>query len=237
MEPEERIRMIPIRDINPSKTFPTVSVAIIVICSVVWLYEWSLSKKILMTVQGQVSALDVFIRQFGLVPAEILERPYTLLTHMFLHGGWFHIIGNMWFLWVFGDNVEDRLGKFKYVVFYITTGLVAALTQTFISLLFGGGHVPMVGASGAVSGVLGAYMKLFPHARVLALVPVFFFMALTEIPAVIFIGLWFFIQLVNGVVSLPAVGLGGVAWWAHIGGFLAGYLLIDKLFLRRRYYY
>ena len=237
MEPEERIRMIPIRDINPSRTFPAVNVAIIVICSVVWLYEWSLSRKILMTVQGQVSALDVFIRQFGLVPAEIVERPYTLLTHMFLHGGWFHIIGNMWFLWVFGDNVEDRLGKLKYVIFYITTGLVAALTQTFISLLFGGGHVPMVGASGAVSGVLGAYMKLFPHARVLALVPVFFFMTFMEIPAVIFIGLWFFIQMVNGVVSLPMVGLGGVAWWAHIGGFLAGYFLIDKLFLKRRYYY
>ena len=237
MEPEERIRMIPIRDINPSRTFPVVNVAIIVICSVVWLYEWSLSRKILMTVQGQVSALDVFIRQFGLVPAEIVERPYTLLTHMFLHGGWFHIIGNMWFLWVFGDNVEDRLGKLKYVIFYITTGLVAALTQTFISLLFGGGHVPMVGASGAVSGVLGAYMKLFPHARVLALVPVFFFMTFMEIPAVIFIGLWFFIQMVNGVVSLPMVGLGGVAWWAHIGGFLAGYFLIDKLFLKRRYYY
>ena len=237
MEPEERIRMIPIRDINPSRTFPVVNVTIIVICSMVWLYEWSLSRKILMTVQGQVSALDVFIRQFGLVPAEIVERPYTLLTHMFLHGGWFHIIGNMWFLWVFGDNVEDRLGKLKYVIFYITTGLVAALTQTFISLLFGGGHVPMVGASGAVSGVLGAYMKLFPHARVLALVPVFFFMTFMEIPAVIFIGLWFFIQMVNGVVSLPMVGLGGVAWWAHIGGFLAGYFLIDKLFLKRRYYY
>ena len=95
--------MIPIRDINPSKTFPTVNVIIIVICSAVWLYEWSLSKKVLMTVQGQISAFDLFIRQFGLVPAEILERPYTLLTHMFLHGGWFHIIGNMWFLWVFGD--------------------------------------------------------------------------------------------------------------------------------------
>jgi len=193
--------MIPIRDINPSRTFPAVNVAIIVLCSLVWLYEWRLSDRILVTLQGQISALEVFIRQFGLVPAEVFARPYTLVTHMFLHGSWFHIIG------------------------------------TFISLVFGGGHVPMVGASGAVSGILGAYMKMFPHARVLALVPVFFFMTFVEIPALVFIGLWFFIQLINGVISLPLVGLGGVAWWAHIGGFVVGYLLIDKFLQRDRYYY
>ncbi len=229
--------MIPIRDINPSRTFPIVNVAIIVICSLIWLYEWRLSDRILVTLQGQVSALELFIRQFGLVPAEVFARPYTLVTHMFLHGSWFHIIGNMWFLWVFGDNVEDRLGRFKYVVFYLLCGLGAAFAQTFISLVFGGGHVPMVGASGAVSGILGAYMRMFPHARVLALVPVFFFMTFVEIPALVFIGLWFFIQLVNGVISLPLVGLGGVAWWAHIGGFVVGYLLIDKFLQRDRYYY
>ncbi len=229
--------MIPIRDLNPSRSFPVVNVSIIVICSLVWLYEWSLSGRVLLTLQGQVSALDIFIQEYGLVPAEVLKQPHTMLTHMFLHGGWFHIIGNMWFLWVFGDNVEDRLGKFKYVVFYLSTGLAAALTQTFVSLLFGGGNVPMVGASGAVSGVLGAYMKLFPHARILALVPVFFFLTFVELPALVFIGLWFLIQILNGIVSLPLVGLGGVAWWAHIGGFIAGYSLIDKLFLRRRYYY
>ncbi len=229
--------MIPIRDINPSRTFPIVNVAIIVVCSLIWLYEWRLSDRILVTLQGQVSALELFIRQFGLVPAEVFARPYTLVTHMFLHGSWFHIIGNMWFLWVFGDNVEDRLGRFKYVVFYLLCGLGAAFAQTFISLVFGGGHVPMVGASGAVSGILGAYMRMFPHARVLALVPVFFFMTFVEIPALVFIGLWFFIQLVNGVISLPLVGLGGVAWWAHIGGFVVGYLLIDKFLQRDRYYY
>jgi len=214
--------MIPIRDINPSRTFPAVNVAIIAICSLIWLYEWSLSGKVLITFQGQVSALELFIRQFGLVPAEV--------------GSWFHIIGNMWFLWVFGDNVEDRVGKLKYVVFYLLCGFGAAFAQTFISLVFGGGQVPMVGASGAVSGILGAYVKMFPHARVLALVPVFFFMTFVEIPALVFIGLWFFIQLVNGIISLPMVGLGGVAWWAHIGGFVAGYLLIDKFLPRHRYY-
>jgi len=229
--------MIPIRDINPSRTFPIVNVAIIVICSFVWLYEWSLSHKLIITVEGRTTALEIFIAQYGLVPALVLERPYTLITHMFMHGSWFHIIGNMWFLWVFGDNVEDRLGKLRYIVFYLAAGLSAALIQTVISVLFGGGHVPMVGASGAVSGILGAYLRMFPHARILALVPVFFFMTFMELPAVVFIGLWFFIQLMNGIISLPLVGLGGVAWWAHIGGFLAGYFLIDKFFPRRRYYY
>ncbi len=229
--------MIPIRDINPSRTFPIVNIAIIAICSVVWLYEWSLSQKVLLTYYGKVNAFDLFIKQFGLVPSEVLSKPYTLLTHMFMHGGWLHIVGNMWFLWVFGDNIEDRIGKFRYVIFYITTGLAAAFSQIAISLTFGGGDVPMVGASGAVSGVLGAYMKLFPHAKVLALVPVFFFMTFMEIPAVVFIGLWFLIQIVNGVVSIPVVGLGGVAWWAHVGGFVAGYLLIDKFMGGRRYYY
>ena len=228
--------MIPIRDINPSRTFPLVNVIIIVICSILWLYEWGLSNKVVVTLSGPVTAFDLFIREFGLVPAELFQRPYTLLTHMFLHGGWLHIIGNMWFLWVFGDNVEDSLGRFRYLIFYLSAGLGAALTQTLISLAFGGGEVPMVGASGAVSGVLGAYMKLYPHARVLALVPIFFFLTFMEIPAIVFIGMWFLIQLLNGIMTLPAVGLGGVAWWAHIGGFLVGYFLIDK-FLPRRYYW
>ncbi len=229
--------MIPIRDINPSRSFPVVNVSIIVICSLVWLHEWRLSDKVLLTFEGPVNAFEAFIRKYGLVPSEILERPYTLFTHMFLHGGWFHIIGNMWFLWVFGDNVEDRLGKLRYILFYISCGLGAALAQTAVSLAFGGGNVPMVGASGAVSGVLGAYMRMFPHARVLALVPVFFFLTFVEIPALVFIGLWFLIQLVNGIVSLPMVGLGGVAWYAHIGGFIVGYLLIGRFLPARRYYY
>jgi len=227
--------MIPIRDINPSRSFPLINVALIVISSLIWLYQWKLSGTSILTIAGPISKFEIFIREFGLVPSEIPQRPYTLLTHMFLHGGWFHIIGNMWFLWVFGDNVEDRLGKFRYFIFYILTGLAAALTQTFISLLAGGGNVPMVGASGAVSGVLGAYLRLYPHARVLSLVPVFFFLTFVELPAIIFIGLWFLIQILNGILSLPVQGLGGVAWWAHIGGFVAGYLLIGKM-VPKRYY-
>jgi len=219
--------MIPIRDVNPSRSFPVVNLLIVVVCSVVWLYQWSLPE----------DSLNVFIAEFGLVPSRVVDQPYSLITHMFLHGGWFHVIGNMWFLWVFGDNVEDRLGKFRYPVFYLTAGFVAALVQTFISLIFGGSDVPMVGASGAVSGVLGAYMKLFPGARVLALVPIFFFLTFLEMPAVTFIGLWFLVQIVNGVISLPLAGFGGVAWWAHVGGFLAGYLLIDRFLARGRYYY
>ena len=227
--------MIPIRDINPSRNFPVVNVALIIISSLIWLYQWKLSGTSILTISGPISKFDVFIMEFGLVPSEVFQRPYTLLTHMFLHGGWLHVIGNMWFLWVFGDNVEDRLGKVRYLFFYVLTGLSAALTQTVISLLFGGGNVPMVGASGAVSGVLGAYLRLYPHARVLSLVPVFFFLTFVELPAVIFIGLWFLIQLLNGILTLPAQGLGGVAWWAHIGGFVAGYILIGRM-VGRRYY-
>ncbi len=229
--------MIPVRDVNPSRSFPVVNVSIIALCTLIWLYEWSLTKEIVMTLMGPARAFEVFISQYGLIPKELLERPYTLITHMFLHGGWFHIIGNMWFLWVFGDNVEDRLGRGRYIAFYITAGLGAALTQTFISLLFGGGDVPMVGASGAVSGVLGAYLRLYPHAKVLALVPIFIIFTFMELPAAIFIGFWFMIQVVNGLISLPFIGTGGVAWYAHIGGFIVGYLLIGKFLKRESYYY
>jgi len=178
--------MIPVKDLNPSRSFPLVNAAIVFLCTVVWLYEWSLVKVVVQTPEGPKTAFELFIREWGLVPAELLERPYTLITHMFLHGSWGHFIGNMWFLWVFGDNVEDRLGKVRYLIFYLLSGIGAALTQTVVSLLFGGANVPMVGASGAISGVLAAYMKLFPGARVLALVPVFFFLYFVEVPAVVF---------------------------------------------------
>ncbi|MCX8075487.1 MAG: rhomboid family intramembrane serine protease, partial [Aquificaceae bacterium] len=146
-------------------------------------------------------------------------------------------IGNLWFLWVFGDNVEDRLGKVRYLLFYILSGLGAGLIQTVVSLIFGGEDVPMVGASGAISGVLGAYMWLFPRARILALVPIVFFLTFLEIPAVFFIGLWVFIQVVNGIISLPFADMGGVAWFAHIGGFVLGYLLVRKFYAGGYRYY
>ena len=221
--------MIPLKDVNPSRSFPAVNLLIIVLCSLVWLYEWSLLKQ-------DPKLFELFLHRWGLVPAELFEKPYTLFTHMFLHGSWGHIIGNMWFLWVFGDNVEDRLGKIKYIIFYILAGLGAAITQASISLAFGGSNVPMVGASGAISGVLGAYMKMFPNARVIALVPVFFFLTLMELPALVFIGMWFFVQILNGIVTLPFIGYGGVAWYAHIGGFLTGYYLVDFFYKRRGLY-
>ncbi|MEJ7556600.1 MAG: rhomboid family intramembrane serine protease [Aquificaceae bacterium] len=217
--------MIPIRDLNPHRSFPVVNLSIILICSLVWLYEVSLSEE----------EFNLFIYHYGLVPANLLERPQTLLTHMFLHGSWLHIIGNMWFLWVFGDNVEDRLGKLRYLLFYIISGLGAAFIQMFVSFIFGGANIPMVGASGAISGVLGAYMWMFPHARILALVPILFFLTFMELPAVFFIGLWILIQIINGLITLPLAGFGGVAWFAHIGGFVVGYSLAKKLYRRRWY--
>ncbi len=218
--------MIPLKDINPSRSFPIVNLAIILICSVIWLYEVSLEEY----------EFNHFIYNFGLVPAEAFSKPYQLFTHMFLHGSWLHIIGNMWFLWVFGDNVEDRLGKFKYLLFYVLSGIGAAVIQSLVSFLTGAVHVPMVGASGAISGVLGAYLYLFPHARILALVPVFFFLTFMELPAVFFIGMWVFIQIINGLITLPFAGMGGVAWFAHIGGFFVGYRLV-RVFYRRRSYW
>jgi membrane associated rhomboid family serine protease len=218
--------MIPLKDINPSRNFPIVNLTIILICSAVWLYEVSLEDY----------EFNDFVYSFGLVPVEIFSKPYQLFTHMFLHGSWLHIIGNMWFLWVFGDNVEDRLGKFKYLLFYVLSGLGAAVIQSLVSFLTGAVHVPMVGASGAISGVLGAYLYLFPHARILALVPIFFFLTFMELPAVFFIGMWVFIQIINGLITLPFAGMGGVAWFAHIGGFFVGYKLV-RVFYRRRSYW
>ena len=217
--------MIPIKDINPHRSFPVVNLSIIIICSLAWLYEVSLSDE----------DLQLFIYQYGLVPAYLFERPQSLLTHMFLHGSWLHIIGNMWFLWVFGDNVEDRLGRVKCLIFYILSGLGAAIIQTLVSLLFGGEKLPMVGASGAISGVLGAYLWMFPHARILALVPIFFFLTFMELPAVFFIGMWILIQVVNGLITLPFAGMGGVAWFAHIGGFFVGYFLARRFYTKRFY--
>ena len=218
--------MIPIKDINPSRSFPIVNLTIILICSALWLYEVSLEEY----------EFNHFIYNFGLVPVEVFSKPYQLFTHMFLHGSWLHIIGNMWFLWVFGDNVEDRLGKFKYILFYVLSGFGAAVIQSLVSFLTGAVHVPMVGASGAISGVLGAYLYLFPHARILSLVPIFFFLTFMELPAVFFIGMWVFIQIINGLITLPFADMGGVAWFAHIGGFFAGYKLV-RVFYRRRLYW
>ncbi|NPB04842.1 MAG: rhomboid family intramembrane serine protease [Aquificae bacterium] len=207
--------MIPIRDLNPSRRFAFVNLAIILTCIAVWIYEITLPPPL----------LDAFIYTYGFVPAEFWERPWTLVTHMFLHGSWAHIIGNMLYLWVFGDNVEDRLGHLRYLVFYVLSGIGAAFMQAAVAFAFGNPYIPLIGASGAISGVLGAYMYYFPNARVLGLVPVFIFLIPVEWPAAVFIGLWFLYQIINGILFLPFVHMGGVAWFAHIGGFIIGYFL------------
>src|SRR4029077_4223494 len=176
------------------------------------------------------AALEAFINTYALIPWKmhlaLAGRHYTLLqaflplvTCMFLHGGFLHIIGNMWFLWIFGGNVEDRLGSFIYSRVYLICGIASGLSQVIFSW---GSHVPSLGASGAISGVLGAYVVFFPTSRILTLVPLFIIFFLARIPAFVFIGLWFIVQFLSGVSSLASASSGGVAWWAHVGGFLVG---------------
>ena len=184
------------------------------------------------------SALNGFINTWGLVPVRLWSDPQsawvTIFSAMFLHGGWFHIVSNMWVLFIFGDNVEDRMGSGQYLVFYLLSGVVAGLMQAF---LLPGSAAPMIGASGAIAGVLGAYLVLFPRARILSLVPIFFIFTLIEIPAIIFLLFWFASQLFSGFLSLGGASGSGVAWWAHIGGFLFGLLSVFVFARRRRVRY
>ena len=214
--------MIPLRDVNPSGRFPAVTVAIILVCTAAFLFELALG-----------DTLGHFVQAYALVPRSITyglethtlgtESVAPFFTSMFLHGGWLHLIGNMWFLWIFGDNVEDILGHFRYALFYLVCGLAAGLTHYFLSPH---SSVPTIGASGAIAGVLGAYLVRFPAARVVTLVPLGFFLQVMELPAWLMLGLWFLVQAVGGFVTLGAAG-GGVAWWAHVGGFLAGVILVS----------
>jgi len=223
--------MIPIRDNVPSSTYPIVTVGLIAINSVVFLYELSLG-----------SRLSDFLSTFGLVPTRYfhlveLEKAYItrflpFFTSMFLHGGWLHIIGNMWYLWIFGDNVEDRMGHIKYLIFYILCGLAAGFVHLFTNPSSG---LPTVGASGAIAGVMGAYLVLYPKARVWTLIPIFFFIRFIEVPAFIILGFWIFIQFISGTSALmSSPSQGGVAWWAHIGGFAAGAVLVFVFRKRKR---
>ena len=223
--------MIPLRDSNPSHTVPFVNYLLIGVNVIAFLFELSLGRY-----------FNNFIFQFGVVPVrsfsdiEMMSLDVLTIvsyfTSMFLHGGWMHLIGNMLFLYIFGDNVEDKFGHFKYFIFYLIAGLAAALTQTFINPA---SEVPMVGASGAIAGVLGAYVLMFPTARVVTLIPIFFFFQIVELPAFIFLGLWFMMQIFSGIMSLGiGADAGGVAWWAHIGGFGAGVILLPFLRKSRR---
>jgi membrane associated rhomboid family serine protease len=221
--------MIPIKDSVPRSRFPFVTVALIVMNGLVFLFELSLPK----------GTLNDLIYLFGLVPARYTHRAWAgfvgypldtywpFVTNLFLHGGWLHIIANMWFLFLFGDNVEDRMGPVRFLLFYLAAGLAANLLYTVVSR---NSTMPVIGASGAIAGVMAAYLRLFPRARILTLVPVLFFPLFFEIPAVFFMLFWFFLQLLSGTAALAvARSGGGIAWWAHIGGFAIGYLLVRPL--------
>ncbi len=216
--------MLPIKDANRSKKFPIITIALIIINSAVWIYQYNLDE----------IAFQIFIQEFGITPARLLENPKSMITHMFLHGSWLHIISNMWTLWIFGDNVEALMGRIRFIFFYILSGIGAAIIQILVGMAFGGSKVSMVGASGAISGILAAYMLYFPQARILTLIPIFFFVTFSEIPAIVFIGFWFLSQIINGIITLPFSGLGGVAWWAHIGGFLTGYYIAKRINPKKR---
>lgn len=221
--------MIPLRDKNPSGKFPLVTFVLIVINVLVFIYQLSLRE-----------TLRPFIHRYALVPANIFFFGKTpgisikhtflpFLTSMFLHGGWLHVIGNMWYLWIFGDKIEDRLGHVRFFIFYLVCGIGAAAAHVILNP---NSTVPCVGASGAIAGVLGAYLISFPFARVVTLVPIFFYLTVIEIPAVILLVFWFVLQFFSGTLSIAATaqpGSGGVAWWAHVGGFIIGMILISLL--------
>jgi membrane associated rhomboid family serine protease len=202
--------VIPLRDVIPSRTTPYITITIIVINALAWLFEVSLSRDV----------LPVFLQVYGVVPAYFV--PSTLITSMFLHGSWSHVIGNMWYLWIFGDNVEDRVGHGRFIVFYLLCGIIAAVAQILVD---SDSTLPTIGASGAIAGVMGAYFVLYPQSRVLTLLP-WIFIQVVEMPAIILLGFWFLMQLFSaGAIAVTAsTHGGGVAFMAHVAGFAAGVL-------------
>jgi membrane associated rhomboid family serine protease len=211
--------MIPLRDVIPSRTVPYITVTIIVLNALAWFFELTLPRDV----------LPLFLQVYGVVPAEV--HPATLITSMFLHGSWSHVLGNMWYLWIFGDNVEDRLGHGRFIVFYLGCGIAAALGQVFIDPQ---STLPTIGASGAIAGVMGAYFILYPRSRVLTLVPLIIIWEIIELPAIVLLGFWFLLQLFDaGAVAVTSTSSsGGVAFAAHVAGFLVG--MIGVFVFRRR---
>jgi membrane associated rhomboid family serine protease len=214
--------MIPLRDVIPSRTTPYVTIALVVVNVLVFLYQLSLG-----------AAIESFVYSFGLVPASF-SWP-AVFTSMFLHGGILHVGSNMLYLWIFGDNVEDRMGHGRFLAFYLLCGLAAALGQTLTSP---NSTVPMVGASGAVAGVMGAYFVLYPRSKIVTLVPLFLFIQIVEIPAIFFLGIWFLMQFLSGVGSIATTAsgepTGGIAFWAHVAGFATGLVGVFVFRQRRR---
>jgi membrane associated rhomboid family serine protease len=219
--------MMPLKDNIPSRKFPVVTVALIVVNSVIFFLE---------VMMGQRAT--AITNTFGVVPQRLTSawlnpmQLLTLFTSMYLHGGWAHLIGNMLYLWIFGDNVEESMGRLRFFIFYTLSGLIAVLIQVMSAPNL---EQPIIGASGAIAGVLGAYLLLFPGARVQTLVPSFYFYRLVWLPAIIVLGGWFLLQLLQGIASINvSMQTGGVAWWAHIGGFAAG-MVLQFVFRRSDY--
>ncbi|MFL6514021.1 MAG: rhomboid family intramembrane serine protease [Chthoniobacterales bacterium] len=225
--------MFPIRDSIPSRSPPIATRLIVLVNVVAFVFELTLPPE----------SLQQVIYLFGVVPARFTHPDWAasvgfpmgthwpLLTHQFLHGGWLHIISNMWALWIFGDNVEDRMGSIRFLIFYLVCGTVAGLAHVYINAE---SVVPSVGASGAIAGVLGAYLLFFPTARLLILFPIFIFPFFFEVPAVLYLVIWFLTQLFSGTAGLAGSGsVANIAWWAHIGGFICG-MVLCRAFARRR---
>ena len=221
--------MIPLRDDNPAQRVPVVTRIVILANVLVFMVELSTGE-----MRGE------FLREWGLVPGRLFAsftgdtslpvELLTMVTSLFLHGGWLHLIGNMWYLWIFGDNVEDSIGSFGFLAFYLAAGVFAAGVH---AALMPGSPIPTVGASGAIAGVLGAYAQAFPRARVLTLIPIFFFFQVVAIPALVLLGIWFVLQFISGTLSIGGES-GGVAWWAHIAGFVFGFVGMGVMRHRRR---
>ena len=206
--------MIPLRDVIPSRTTPYITVTIIVLNALAWFYELALPRDV----------LPLFLQFYGVVPADFTAT--TLVSSMFLHGSWSHVIGNMWYLWIFGDNVEDRVGHGRFIAFYLLCGIAAGLGQIAMDP---SSTLPTIGASGAIAGVMGAYFVLYPNSRVLTLVFIFFYYEIFELPAIVLLGLWFLMQLFSaGAIAATANSNGGsgVAFMAHVAGFIFGMIAV-----------
>jgi membrane associated rhomboid family serine protease len=223
--------MFPLRDDNPTNIKPFITWALIAVNVLVFLHQISMTP----------DAAQLFVYQYGAIPAVVLGAKnlpariatvppaMSVFTSMFLHGGWMHLIGNMWFLWIFGNNIEEAMGRVRYIAFYLICGVLASVSHVLSNP---GSVIPSIGASGAIAGVLGAYIMLYPRARVWTLIFLGFFIKLMYLPAGIILGFWFVLQFINGSMMAGRQDMGGVAFWAHVGGFIAGVLLVG-LFKKR----
>jgi len=220
--------MIPIKDTVPRRTFPVVAYSLIAVNVLMFLFSLNLSE----------DAAESFVYLFGLVPARYshpewawfvglpLDTYWPFVSNLFLHGGWLHLIINMWTLYLFGANVEDRMGHPRFLFFYLLSGVAANLVHFLVNH---DSTSPVIGASGAIAGIMAAYLRLFPTARIITLFPILFIPYFIELPAFLFMGIWFFLQILSGAASLIATGGGGIAWWAHVGGFIVGFALVKPL--------